>query len=87
MKEEKLTKTELAKKMGISRPTLDKYLKEGFPMVNKDNINETLSYKELCRKRVIVENNITLQSYDLQQSNKELEEINRLIKQHEDAKI
>ena len=29
--EEKLTKVELAKKMGISRPTLDKYLREGFP--------------------------------------------------------
>ena len=30
---EKLTKVELARKMGISRPTLDKYLKEGFPKI------------------------------------------------------
>ena len=29
--EEKLTKTELANKLGISRPTLDTYLKNGFP--------------------------------------------------------
>lgn len=28
---EKITKKELAEKLSISRPTLDKYLSEGFP--------------------------------------------------------
>ena len=36
MANEKLTKSSLAKAMGISRPTLDKYLKEGFPKIESE---------------------------------------------------
>ena len=55
---EKLTKVELARKMGISRPTLDKYLKEGFPKMESEQTILNARKIELGRRKIEVENGI-----------------------------
>ena len=77
MANDKLTKSSLAKAMGISRPTLDKYLKEGFPKTK--NVQTMLNVRKigLGRRKVEVENRIRLCNYDLEELNDELIYINK----------
>ena len=74
---EKLTKVELARKMGISRPTLDKYLKEGFPKIESEQTMLNARKIELGRRKIEVENGIRLCNYDLTKLNDELIYINK----------
>lgn len=74
---EKLTKVELARKMGISRPTLDKYLKEGFPKIESEQTMLNARKIELGRRKIEVENGIRLCNYDLTKLNDELVYINK----------
>ena len=74
---EKLTKVELARKMGISRPTLDKYLKEGFPKMESEQTILNARKIELGRRKIEVENGIRLCNYDLTKLNDELIYINK----------
>ena len=74
---EKLTKVELARKMGISRPTLDKYLKEGFPKMESEQTMLNARKIELGRRKIEVENRIRLCNYDLEKLNDELIYINK----------
>ena len=74
---EKLTKVELARKMGISRPTLDKYLKEGFPKIESEQTVLNARKIELGRRKIEVENGIRLCNYDLTKLNDELIYINK----------
>ena len=74
---EKLTKVELARKMGISRPTLDKYLKEGFPKIESEQTMLNARKIELGRRKIEVENGIRLCNYDLTKLNDELRYINK----------
>ena len=74
---EKLTKVELARKMGISRPTLDKYLKEGFPKIESEQTMLNARKIELGRRKIEVENGIRLCNYDLIKLNDELIYINK----------
>lgn len=68
--EEKLTKTELAKKLGISRPTLDTYLKNGFPNKITDTIKEDDNYR-----KILIENDIRVLEYQLSKLKEELREL------------
>ena len=70
MKENNLSKKELAEKLGISRPSLDKYLVEGFPSKIKKSVEEDNGYK-----RILIENEIRLLKYTLEKKEKELEEL------------
>ena len=70
MKENNLSKKELAEKLGISRPSLDKYLVEGFPSKIKKSVEEDNGYK-----RILIENEIRLLKYTLEKKKKELEEL------------
>ena len=74
---EKLTKVVLARKMGISRPTLDKYLKEGFPKMESEQTILNARKIELGRRKIEVENGIRLCNYDLEKLNDELIYINK----------
>ena len=74
---EKLTKVELARKMGISRPTLDKYLKEGFPKIESEQTMLNARKIELGHRKIEVENGIRLCNYDLTKLNDELIYINK----------
>lgn len=71
-----ITKTDLSVKMNISRPTLDKYLKEGFPpnMTNrfKNNICEDKGYRKL-----LLENEIRLYKYQISKLEKEIEDLDK----------
>ena len=58
MANEKLTKSSLAKAMGISRPTLDKYLKEGFPKIESEQTILNARKIELGRRKIEIENGI-----------------------------
>ena len=68
--EEKLTKTELANKLGISRPTLDTYLKNGFP----NKITDTFQKDDDYRK-ILIENDIRVLEYQLSKLKEELKEL------------
>ena len=68
--EEKLTKTELADKLGISRPTLDTYLKNGFP----NKITDTFQKDDDYRK-ILIENDIRVLEYQLSKLKEELKEL------------
>ena len=68
--EEKLTKTELADKLGISRPTLDTYLKNGLPNKIKDNLQEDDEYR-----KILIENDIKVLEYQLSKLKAELKEL------------
>ena len=68
--EEKLTKTELAKKLGISRPTLDTYLKNGFPNKITDTFKEDDDYR-----KILIENDIRVLEYQLSKLKEELKEL------------
>ena len=68
--EEKLTKTELAKKLGISRPTLDTYLKNGFPNKITDAFKEDDNYR-----KILIENDIRVLEYQLSKLKEELREL------------
>ena len=68
--EEKLTKTELANKLGISRPTLDTYLKNGFP----NKITDTFQKDDEYRK-ILIENDIKILEYQLSKLKAELKEL------------
>lgn len=85
-KEEKLTKVELARKMGISRPTLDKYLKDGFPKIENEKSLSNVKKIELGRRKVEIENGIRLCNYDLEELNKELIYVNNELKKIEEEK-
>ena len=74
---EKLTKVELARKMGISRPTLDKYLKEGFPKMESEQTILNARKIELGRRKIEIENGIRLCNYDLEKLNDELIYVNK----------
>ena len=77
MANEKLTKSSLAKAMGISRPTLDKYLKEGFPKIESEQTILNARKIELGRRKIEVENRIRLYDYDLEKLNDELIYVNK----------
>lgn len=83
---EKLTKVELARKMGISRPTLDKYLKEGFPKKESEQTMLNTRKIELGRCKIEVENKIRLCNYDLEKLNDELIYINKELENIEEEK-
>lgn len=68
--EEKLTKTELAEMLGISRPTLDKYLRSGFP----NKITDTFQKDDEYRK-ILIENDIKVLEYQLSKLKAELKEL------------
>lgn len=72
---EKITKTELAAKLGISRPTLDKYLRDGFP----DKVKDKFFYDDPCEdieyKKLKVENEIRLVRYQLKKLEDYLEKL------------
>ena len=68
--EEKLTKTELAEMLGISRPTLDKYLESGFP----NKITDTFQKDDEYRK-ILIENDIKVLEYQLSKLKAELKEL------------
>lgn len=67
---EKLTKTELAEMLGISRPTLDKYLKNGFPNKITDTFKEDDNYR-----KILIENDIRVLEYQLSKLKEELKEL------------
>ena len=69
---EKLTKKELAEKLGISRPTLDKYLIEGFPNKIKMPLDDAVD-KEY--KKIILENEIRLKKYELRKLEEQLKNL------------
>lgn len=69
----KLTKEKLAKILDISRPTLDKYLKEGFPTSYKYNFSEDISYK-----KINLENEIRICEYKLLKLKEELKELEKI---------
>ena len=68
--EEKLTKTELAEMLGISRPTLDKYLREGFPNKITDAFQKDDEYR-----KILIENDIKVLEYQLSKLKAELKEL------------
>ena len=68
--EEKLTKTELANKLGISRPTLDTYLKNGFPNKITDTFKEDDDYR-----KILIENDIRVLEYQLSKLKAEVKEL------------
>ena len=68
--EEKLTKTELANKLGISRPTLDTYLRNGFPNKITDAFQKDDEYR-----KILIENDIKVLEYQLSKLKAELEEL------------
>lgn len=86
MANEKLTKSSLAKAMGISRPTLDKYLKEGFPKMESERTMLNARKIELGRRKIEVENRIRLCNYDLEKLNDELIYINKELENTEEEK-
>ena len=77
--EEKLTKVELAKKMGISRPTLDKYLREGFPQQSDEQAIKMMKKIDLGRRQIEIENAIRLHNYEITQLKAELVVINEML--------
>ena len=86
MVNEKLTKSSLAKAMGISRPTLDKYLKDGFPKMKSEQTILNARKIELGRRKIEVENRIRLYNYDLEKLNDELIYINKELENIEEKK-
>ena len=68
--EEKLTKTELANKLGISRPTLDTYLRNGFPNKITDAFQKDDEYR-----KILIENDIKVLEYQLSKLKAELKEL------------
>ena len=68
--EEKLTKTELANKLGISRPTLDTYLRNGFPNKITDTFQKDGEYR-----KILIENDIKVLEYQLSKLKEELKEL------------
>lgn len=68
MNNEKLTKEKLSKLLGISRPTLDKYLKYGFPTSYRYDFTEDNGYK-----KIEIQNKINILEYELSKLKKELE--------------
>ena len=68
---EKITKVELAAKLGISRPTLDKYLSEGFPKKITELFTDYSGDTEY--ERIVLENEIRLTKYRLAKLEAELE--------------
>ena len=77
--EEKLTKVELAKKMGISRPTLDKYLREGFPQQSDEQVIKMTKKNDLGRRQIEIENAIRLHNYEITQLQAELVVVNEML--------
>ena len=77
--EEKLTKVELAKKMGISRPTLDKYLREGFPQQSDEQAIKMMKKIDLGRRQIEIENAIRLHNYEITQLKAELVVVNKML--------
>ena len=73
---DKLTKKKKAKKMGISRPTLDRYLRDGFPKIEKGSI-------ELGRRKIEIENEIRLYEFELSNLKEELKNINKSLEEEE----
>lgn len=83
--EEKLTKVELAKKMGISRPTLDKYLREGFPQQGDEQAIKMMKKIDLGRRQIEIENAIRLHNYEITQLQAELVVVNEMLAEFEEG--
>lgn len=83
--EEKLTKVELAKKMGISRPTLDKYLREGFPQQGDEQAIKMMKKIDLGRRQIEIENAIRLHNYEITQLQAELVVVNKMLTEFEEG--
>lgn len=70
----KLTKDNLAKQLGISRPTLDKYLENGFPSPITENLQKNeVNDKDL--EKILLENEIRVYEYKLSILKRRLEEM------------
>lgn len=67
---ERITKKELAEKLNISRPTLDKYLENGFPT----KITSLFTHDEEY-ERIVLENEIRLVEYKLKKLREELDKL------------
>ena len=70
---DKLTKQRLSELLGISRPTLDKYLKEGFPIKYTNTFSVDSGYR-----KILLENEIRLCEYKLTKLKEELNNLERL---------
>ena len=81
MAKEQITKKDLAEALGISRPTLDTYLKEGFPSKITDPIKKAGNDSEY--QRIILENELRIVEYKikkLEETRDELkEELSKII--------
>ena len=67
---ERITKKEVAEKLNISRPTLDKYLADGFPT----KITNLFTYDKEY-ERIVLENEIRLVEYKLKKLREELDKL------------
>ena len=67
---ERITKKELAEKLNISRPTLDKYLADGFPTKITNLFTHDKEYE-----RIVLENEIRLVEYKLKKLREELDKL------------
>ena len=74
---EKLTKNTLARQLGISRPTLDKYLQDGFPKKIKENLVHDDNQKDCGYQKVLIENDIRLCEYEVEKYTKKIESLKK----------
>ena len=76
MSNDKFTKKELAEKLGISRPTLDTYLENGFPDKIKDRIKNPILWEgDIEYQKIKLENEIRLKEYELKKLKEKLESL------------
>lgn len=74
-----LSKAKLAEMLGITRPTLDKYLEVGFPKKITDkfaNIEEEFK-EDIEYEKILLENAIRLKEYELKKLKEELDKLNK----------
>lgn len=67
-----MTKAEIAKQLGISRPTLDKYLENGLP-------TKIVTGIDIGLRRIELENEIRILEYKLNACRSELNELEEVV--------
>ena len=70
----KLTKDNFAKQLGISRPTLDKYLENGFPNSITGRLPKNAE-EDNGLEKIMLENEIRVFEYKISMLKKRLEEL------------
>ena len=70
----KLTKDNLAKQLGISRPTLDKYLDNGFPTSITERLQKN-GEQDKNLEKILLENEIRVYEYKLSTLKNKLKEL------------